>query len=112
MNPMWFVIAVELDFYRNIDKLLRDNFKYVQCCLLCMIESVSEMCPSLINQVTDAFQKMIENKGTLPLEKSESKPSLGVLNVISRGNKEFGNLSGSLLLMLSFHEMLKSSSFK
>lgn len=29
MNPMWFVIAVELDFYRNIDKLLRDNFKYV-----------------------------------------------------------------------------------
>ena len=55
MNPMWFVIAVELDFYRNIDKLLRDNFKYVQCCLLCMIESVSEMCPSLINQVTDAF---------------------------------------------------------
>ena len=29
MNPMWFVIAVELDFYKNIDKLLRDNFKYV-----------------------------------------------------------------------------------
>lgn len=29
MNPIWFVIAVELDFYRNIDKLLRDNFKYV-----------------------------------------------------------------------------------
>ena len=57
-----------------------------------MIESVSEMCPSLINQVNEAFQKMIENKGTLPLEKSESKPSLGVLNVISRGNKEFGNL--------------------
>lgn len=29
MNPQWFVIAVELDFYKNIDKLLRDNFKYV-----------------------------------------------------------------------------------
>ena len=29
MNPAWFVVAIELDFYRNIDKLLRDNFKYV-----------------------------------------------------------------------------------
>ena len=29
VNPTWFVIAIELDFYRNIDKLLRDNFKYV-----------------------------------------------------------------------------------
>jgi hypothetical protein len=48
MNPMWFVISIEFDFYKNIDKLLRDNFKYVQCCLLCMIETVSEMTPSLI----------------------------------------------------------------
>ena len=71
MNPVWFVIAVELDFYRNIDKLLRDNFKYVQCCLLCMIESVAEMCPNLISQVTEAFSKMIDNKGTLPLEKAD-----------------------------------------
>jgi len=29
MNSVWFVIATELDFYKNIDKLLRDNFKYV-----------------------------------------------------------------------------------
>ena len=48
MNAIWFVIATELDFYKNIDKLLRDNFKYVQCCLLCLIESVNEMCPQLI----------------------------------------------------------------
>ncbi len=29
MNPTWFVIAIEMDLYKNIDKLLRDNFKYV-----------------------------------------------------------------------------------
>jgi hypothetical protein len=29
MNPYWFVVAIELDFYKHIDKLLRDNFKYV-----------------------------------------------------------------------------------
>ena len=41
MNPQWMIIAVEQDFYKNIDKLLRDNYKYVQCSLLCLIENVS-----------------------------------------------------------------------
>jgi hypothetical protein len=41
MNMHWFVIAIQQDFYKNLDKLLRDNFKYVQCCLLCLIENVS-----------------------------------------------------------------------
>ena len=29
MNPKWLVIAIEMEFYKNVDKLLRDNFKYV-----------------------------------------------------------------------------------
>jgi len=55
MNPKWFVIAIEMEFYKNIDKLLRDNFKYVQCCLLCLIEQVNQMCPQLISSVLQAF---------------------------------------------------------
>ena len=77
-----------------------------------MIETVAEMCPNLINQVTDAFKQMVENNGNLPVERAEANPSLGVLNVLSRSKQEFTNLRGNLLLMLSFHEMLKSSSFK
>jgi hypothetical protein len=41
MNPQWMIISIHQDFYKNIDKLLRDNYKYVQCCLLCLIETVS-----------------------------------------------------------------------
>jgi hypothetical protein len=41
MNLTWFTLAIQYDFYKNLDKLLRDNFKYVQCCLLCLIENVS-----------------------------------------------------------------------
>ena len=77
-----------------------------------MIETVSEMVPQLINSVTDSFKQMIENNGTLKLEKHEQNPSLGVLNVLSRSKQEFATLRGNLLLMLAFHEMLKSSSFK
>ena len=84
MNPSWFVIAVDLEFYRNIDKLLRDNFKYVQCCLLCMIESVSEMCPTLINHVSDAFKLALENGGELPNDQASGNVSLGIRNVLQK----------------------------
>ena len=111
MNPIWFVIAIELDLYKNIDKLLRDNFKYVQCCLLCMIEQVAEMCPNLISQCSEAFTLALENDGELPNERN-TNPSLGIRNVLSKNKNEFGAMRGNLLLMLAFHEMLKSSSFK
>lgn len=49
MNPQWLVIAIEHDFYKNIDRMLRDNYKYVQCCLLCLIETVSnQIIPSML----------------------------------------------------------------
>ena len=111
MNPIWFVIAIELDLYKNIDKLLRDNFKYVQCCLLCMIESVSEMCPSLITQCSEAFRLALENNGEIPADKANN-PSLAVRTVLQKSKSEYPALRGNLLLMLAFHEMLKSSSFK
>jgi hypothetical protein len=87
MNPLWFVIAIELDFYKNIDKLLRDNFKYVQCCLLCLIESVAEMCPVLITQCSDAFKLALENNGELPNDRIP--PSLGIRNVLLKNKNEF-----------------------
>lgn len=111
MNPMWFVIAIELDLYKNIDKLLRDNFKYVQCCLLCMIESVAEMVPSLINHCSEAFRLALENNGELPVDKN-TNPSLAIRNVLNKNKNEYSALRGNLLLMLAFLEMLKSSSFK
>ena len=49
-----------------------------------MIETVSEMCPTLINQVTDSFKQMVENNGVLPVERADANPSLGILNVLSR----------------------------
>lgn len=55
MNPKWLVIAVEMDFYKNIDKLLRDNFKYIQCCLQCLFETVTAICPQVVQRALTAF---------------------------------------------------------
>ena len=78
MNPIWMVIASEMDFYKNVDKLLRDNFKYVQCCLLCLIESVSEMCPTLINKCVE----VLEN----PSPELKKPMSAGLMSVV-KGSK-------------------------
>ena len=76
-----------------------------------MIETVSEMCPNLITQCSEAFQQALENNGELPSDPS-TNPRLGVRNVLQESKSEFKDLRGNLLLMLAFHEMLKSSSFK
>ena len=63
MNPQWMIIAVEQDFYKNIDKLLRDNYKYVQCCLLCLIETVSTtQIPTMLTQMKENFNQFVAGK--------------------------------------------------
>ena len=94
MNPRWLVIAIEMDFYKNVDKLLRDNFKYVQCCLLCLIETVSDMCPALVAACSEAF----DNPDSVP----KSGESAGVISVIKGQKKEFNSLRGDLLTILAF----------
>ena len=114
MNPQWFVIAIEMDFFKNIDKLLRDNFKYVQCCLLCLIESVSELCPKLISECSEAFRTCVSNKdGTLSGQiKEVNQLPYGLRHVLQKSKSNFSSLRGPLLYILSFNEMLNSSSFK
>jgi len=111
MNTSWFVIATHLDFYKNVDKLLRDNFKYVQCCLLCLIEQVSDMAPQLTTKVVETFKIFIQQHGTSQADPRQLK-SVGIQNVQTKNNGEYANLRGDMLLMLAFNEMVNSSSFK
>ena len=114
MNPNWLVIAIEMDFYKNIDKLLRDNFKYVQCCLLCLIESVSDMYPKLIAECQEAFKTCLASKdGTLPgQEKDIGSLSVGLRHILQKSKSVSASLRGAQLYILVFNEMLNSSSFK
>lgn len=108
MNPQWMIIAVEQDFYKNIDKLLRDNYKYVQCCLLCLIETVSQQqIPTILAMTKDSFAQFLE--GNLKLD---SYKSLGIKRVQNRNNRQFYNIKGGLLMIHTIQEMVASSSFK
>lgn len=102
------VIAVEQDFYKNIDKLLRDNYKYVQCCLLCMIETLSQsQIPTILTTLKDSFDKFL--KGQL----KNDFVSAGLKKVLEgKSKRQFSNLKGSLMYILVVQEMIQSSSFK
>lgn len=79
MNPQWMIIAVDQDFYKNIDKLLRDNYKYVQCCLLCLIETLSQtQIPALLTQLKESCDKFLA--GQL---KTDTYRSVGLKRVLT-----------------------------
>jgi len=102
------IIAVELDFYKNIDKLLRDNYKYVQCCLLCLIETVSTtQIPAILAATKESFDSLASGK-----LKTDGYKSLGLTKVLQVSKKEFSNLKGGLMMVLAVSEMMTSSSFK
>lgn len=110
MNPQWFAIAIELKFYQNIEKLLRDGYKYVQCCLLCLVENVSQLVPTGIQQVEQAFTAYVE--GDHSVARLNEPQSAGVKKLFSGSKSEFKSVKGQLMLMLAFQEMLTSPVFK
>jgi hypothetical protein len=109
MNMQWFVIAMQFEFYKNLDKLLRDNFKYVQCCLLCLIENVSQMVPQMLQYMNEAFNKYLAGQSIGEEAVIKTK---NLLKVVNAQKSEFSSLRGGLLMTLPFLEMMNSSAFK
>lgn len=108
MNPQWMIISIHQDFYKNIDKLLRDNYKYVQCCLLCLIETVSSnQIPTMLSTIKESFGQMMNGALKHDLYKSN-----GLKQVAVRNEKEFGSIKGGLMYIITVNEMISSSSFK
>ena len=48
-----------------LDRVLRDNYKYVQCCLLCLIDGILEIVPTVFQTVAEELSILIGG-GTLP----------------------------------------------
>ena len=43
----------EIKFCHTVDRMVRDNFKYVQSCLLCLVEGAVEIIPTIFKTVSD-----------------------------------------------------------
>ena len=54
-------IQQDIKFFNELDKILRDNYKYVQCCLLCLADGIQEIVPTIFKTVSDQLASFIES---------------------------------------------------
>ena len=47
-----------------LDRVLKDNYKYVQCCLLCLIDGILEIVPTIFQTVAQELASLIKAGGT------------------------------------------------
>ena len=54
-------VQQEIKFFLELDKMLKDNYKYVQCCLLCLAEGVQDIIPTIFKTVCEQLIVCVEN---------------------------------------------------
>lgn len=48
----WLIAVNEIKFYTLLDRLLRDNFRYIQYCLYALLETVTSIVPTILTRVS------------------------------------------------------------
>lgn len=46
-----------------LDRVLKDNYKYVQCCLLCLIDGILEIVPTIFQTVAQELSSLVKSQG-------------------------------------------------
>jgi len=94
----WLAIAdSEIKFYHYLDRIVRDNFKYVQCCLLCLVDGIVELIPHIFKRISEELTILL-NGGKAPIVPSTFD------RVLQRS--EFKSLQGNLVhiaIILDLH---------
>lgn len=92
VNLKWLAILQENKFITFIDRLARDNYKYIQCCLLNLIESISEIIPMILKNIVDELNKLSKESNTQMIAESPS---------LKESNKSFLNFLPIILNALN-----------
>lgn len=58
------VVHHQVKFFTMLERALKDSFKYVQCCLICLGEGIVELVPQIFKTVADAMQQELNKKST------------------------------------------------
>jgi hypothetical protein len=112
MNPHWIILVDEFKFYTTCDRMSRDYSKYIQYCLLCLIDGVIELLPKIISQITHDFSAYIKNQKVFDNQKETTLSRL--VNEASKKIKpnKADELPGNLILTVAVFVLLKSTVFK
>lgn len=67
------VVQNQVKFFNMLDRVLKDNYKYVQCCLLCLIDGILEIVPTIFQTVAQELSALIKANGALSPHYAESE---------------------------------------
>jgi hypothetical protein len=57
------IVEPEVKFFHVLDRLSRENYKYVQCCLLCLIEGIVDIIPLIFSAISEELNLLLNNGG-------------------------------------------------
>jgi len=59
-NLKWMMAIAENKFATLLDKLSRDSYRYVQCCLIHLLDLVTELIPIILSNIKEELSSLIK----------------------------------------------------
>ena len=115
-NSYWVGIVHQIKLYTFLDRLLRDNFKYVKYCLYGLVEIMAEISSHILNKINDDFSKLIKGE-TVNLPNGGAGDSNSKLfklmgAVLKREKIQFPASSGNIIFINVLLNMIHTQSLK
>lgn len=89
------IVDPEVKFFHVLDRLSRENYKYVQCCLLCLIEGIVDIIPLIFSAISEELNILL-NGG-----RSASLPPSDFDRRINRSEFETLQLEGNNMIYIA-----------
>lgn len=101
------IVEPEVKFFHVLDRLSRENYKYVQCCLLCLIEGIVDIIPLIFSAISEELNLLLNNGGL------RTQVTNGIQNefekrLISRGEFESLKYSGNMLFIAIILDLMQA----
>ena len=90
------IVDPEVKFFHVLDRLSRENYKYVQCCLLCLIEGIVDIIPLIFSAISEELNILLNNGG-----RNSSLPSEFDRRITTRSEFETLQLSGNNMIYIA-----------
>lgn len=70
------IVEPEVKFFHVLERISRDNYKYVQCCLVCLIDGIIEIIPQIFKSISEELNVLLNGvKSYRPLSEFDKKIS-------------------------------------
>ena len=101
------IVEPEVKFFHVLDRLSRENYKYVQCCLLCLIEGIVDIIPLIFSAISEELNLLLNNGGL------RTQVTNGIQNefekrLISREEFESLKQSGNMLFIATILDLMQA----